>query len=127
MVTAKEIDDKRLEVIESLQLLERLKRRMHNDVYKAAIRAYAKVLARDNVYTDTALKLVRTEFRESLNDFMIDTCGFDEITVSKLSKVKVTLNNLVDQIVDGDENFCDNHNLFTTLGGVVRKLKPQRK
>lgn len=118
MVTEKEIDDKRLEVVENLQLLERMKRKMHSDVYKAAIKAYAKVLAKDRVYVDSNLGLVRTEFRESLSDYMISTCGFSEIETSNITKIKVALNNLVDQNLSG-ENFYDNHNLFNSIG---RKL-----
>lgn len=124
-ITSKMIDDKRLEVVENLQMLERMKRRMHNDVYKAAITAYAKVLSEDDVYVDDSIGVVRMEFREELSDYMMSVCGFNEIQVSNITKIKVSLNNLVDQFLSDDEYFSDNHNLFTTLGGIVRKLGPK--
>ena len=124
-ITSKMIDDKRLELVENLQLLEQMKRRMHNDVYKAAITAYAKVLSEDDVYVNDSLGIVRMEFREELSDYMMSVCGFNEIQVSNITKIKVSLNNLVDQFLGDDEYFSDNHNLFTTLGGIVRKLGPK--
>lgn len=124
-ITSKMIDDKRLELVENLQLLEQMKRRMHNDVYKAAITAYAKVLSEDDVYVDDSIGVVRMEFREELSDYMMSVCGFNEIQVSNITKIKVSLNNLVDQFLSDDEYFSDNHNLFTTLGGIVRKLGPK--
>lgn len=124
-ITSKMIDDKRLELVENLQLLEQMKRRMHNDVYKAAITAYAKVLSEDDVYVNDSLGIVRMEFREELSDYMMSVCGFNEIQVSNITKIKVSLNNLVDQFLSDDEYFSDNHNLFTTLGGIVRKLGPK--
>lgn len=124
MITEKQIDDKRLEIVENLMLLEKLKRQMHIDVYRAAIKAYAKILSEDNVYVDVDLELVRPEFRESLSDYMIQVCGFNEIQVSNITKIKVALNNLIDQTLSS-EDFYDNHKLFTTLGGIVRKLGPK--
>lgn len=119
-VTEKMIDDKRLELVENLQLLDRLKRRMHTSVYNAAIRAYARVLADDDSYVNREDGVVRTEFREVLTEYMIDICRFSEIEVSRLTKIKVNLNNIVDQILSG-EDFNDNHTLFTSLGDIVKK------